>query len=269
LRQPTVEAFFAVNPPSAAERVLNIEHPNSGMRFGAYDIWGYDPVVLGRYAQFMAWTQNQNPDTAEMYVDFKHSHPLYRMLRLRAIFLTENGEVKVGQAAQPPLPQVLLAPEYAVGQSRAAVFAALSRKDFDPSREVVLESEPQPRPEKGARGFAKVTRQGTDFLEIEAQTNKSAMLLITDSYSNGWKAWGMEGSAQQEYSVLPANYVLRAIPLEAGHHRIHMEYVPRGFIVGKWISLVALVLYLGAWIAMGLRKKPPHESSTSAAPTAS
>jgi hypothetical protein len=270
LRQPTVEAFFTANPPSVAERVLNIEHPNSGLRFGAYDIWAYDPIVLGRYAQFMAWTQSQNPDTAEMYVDFKHLHPLYRILRLRYVFLTENGEVRVGQAAQPPLPQVLLAPEYAVEQSRAAVFAAMNRKDFDPRREVILESEPQPRPAKGARGFAKVTRQGTDFLEIEAQTDKPTMLLVTDSYSNGWKAWGMEGSAQQEYSVLPANYVLRAIPLEAGHHRICMEYVPRGFTVGKWISLVALVLYLGAWVGISTAsKKRRQEPSASAVPAAS
>ena len=72
---------------------------------------------------------------------------------------------------------------------------------------------------------------------------------MTDSYSRDWKAWGLadengKQNAQREYSVLPANRVLRAIPLQAGKHKIRLEYLPTPFVVGKWISLVSLFAYI-------------------------
>ncbi len=44
-------------------------------------------------------------------------------------------------------------------------------------------------------------------------------------------------------SVMPADYVLRAIPLQAGDHRIRLEYRPIAFVIGKWTSLVAWLMF--------------------------
>jgi hypothetical protein len=51
---------------------------------------------------------------------------------------------------------------------------------------------------------------------------------------------------QSKYELLPANYILRAVPLAAGHHYLRVEYAPREFAIGTWISLVAGVLFLAA-----------------------
>jgi uncharacterized membrane protein YfhO len=51
---------------------------------------------------------------------------------------------------------------------------------------------------------------------------------------------------QSKYELLPANYILRAVPLAAGHHHLRVEYAPREFAIGTWISLVAGVLFLAA-----------------------
>ena len=51
---------------------------------------------------------------------------------------------------------------------------------------------------------------------------------------------------------MPADYTLRAIPLSAGHHAILMEYVPKGFRIGRWISIVSAAAYLVA-LALTLR----------------
>jgi len=45
--------------------------------------------------------------------------------------------------------------------------------------------------------------------------------------------------------VLPADYVLRAVPLSAGHHLLRMEYVPRGFSAGIVVSAMAWLLWFG------------------------
>ena len=145
---------------------------------------------------------------------------------------------------------------------------------FDPARQVILESRPDPEPapgrcsagwpeaqpvtggpSAGARGYAAVVESGTDYLVIEAETDQPALLLVTDDYSAGWRARPLESGPQSRYEVMPANYCLRAVPLQAGHHKILMEYAPRGFRIGWWISIVAAAGWLAAlgWL---LARKP-------------
>ena len=64
---------------------------------------------------------------------------------------------------------------------------------------------------------------------------------------------------QQSYEVMPGNYVLRAIPLGAGHHHLSLIYEPLGFQIGKWISIVSTVLYVFSF-AWYLRRRS-HLSS--------
>src|SRR5262249_18275382 len=85
----------------------------------------------------------------------------------------------------------------------------------------------------------------TDRLRIEADVARPAILVVTDSYSAYWRARPLEGSVQAAYDVVPANYVLRAVPLAAGHHRLELEYVPPYYRVGFAISLGALALLGG------------------------
>jgi uncharacterized membrane protein YfhO len=53
---------------------------------------------------------------------------------------------------------------------------------------------------------------------------------------------------------MPANYCLRAVPLQAGHHKILMEYAPRGFRIGLWISIIAAAGWLAALGGLLARK---------------
>jgi uncharacterized membrane protein YfhO len=123
----------------------------------------------------------------------------------------------------------------------------MSSRSFDPAREVILESRPEPEPgPSGDAGQAKVTATGTDSLVIAADLAQPAILLVTDNYDKAWRARGLPGSGQDRYEVMPADYTLRAIPLSAGHHAILMEYAPRGFRIGRWISIVAATAYLVA-----------------------
>ena len=71
------------------------------MLTGRYDVWGYDPGVLRRYAEFMTFTQGGDPDHAGEYLRFLlpapgggapklRLHRLYAMLRLRYVFVPEK-----------------------------------------------------------------------------------------------------------------------------------------------------------------------------------
>ena len=127
------------------------------------------------------------------------------------------------------------------------MIGALLEPNFDPRKKIILESAPFPaagEPVRGtANGTASVTASSTDWLEISAEVSKPELLLITDNYSAGWRAVAEPDSSQRRYALLPADYVLRSIPLAAGKHRLRVEYAPAAFRVGVWISLLAWVCF--------------------------
>ncbi len=241
---PAVKNFLAEHPGDY--RIMNLINPNSAMSTGALDMWGYDPGVPLRYAQFMAFTQGLNPDEATQYIPFRRGHRWYAMLRCREVFIPgQNGEVRQMDAPDP-LPHLQLVQRFRVLTNRNDIFRAMDQASFNPREEVVLESKPEPAPAStSGQGTARVVDSSTDHLTIEASLPSPAILLITDGYSRGWRARGLPGAAQTEYRVMPANYGLRAIPLAAGRHRLRVEYMPAGFVAGKWVSLAAWLGFLG------------------------
>lgn len=230
-------------------RIINPRNPNSAMSLRVPDIWGYDPNVVRRYAEFITWTQGGDPDNATLYVKFRRFDPLYPMLRLRYVFGQRANELEMAEAPTPPMPHLQLISNYHVLQNRDEIFRALRSETFDPTREIILESEPEPKPSPGGNpGAARIAASSTDWLTIEAEVNQPSILLITDVYTPAWRAVPLSGSVQSKYELLPANYILRAVPLAAGRHRLRVEYAPREFAIGKWISLVASFLFLAAVI---------------------
>ncbi|MDQ3814317.1 MAG: hypothetical protein M3347_10245, partial [Armatimonadota bacterium] len=228
-------------------RTLTPSLRNTAVFPEAQEIGGYDPSVLRRYVEFMDFTQGQNPDMADAYLTLSRHHRLFSMLRCRYIFLPGDDRDATWHMAErrDDLPHLLLLHDYRVIQGRDAIFAAMDKPAFDPRRQVILESVPEPRPEKAKySGAAKIVDSSTDHLTIVAEVLRPAILLITDNYSEGWRAMALPDSVQQQYQVLRANYILRAIPLGAGRHHLRVEYSPAAFRLGIVVSAVSLFLYL-------------------------
>ncbi len=220
-------------------------HTNNGFLFGARDLWGNNPTVLRRYAEFMTWTQGDDPDHATQYVNMNRIGPLYAMLRFRYAFVPEPDSLHVVESKTPPLPHVLLVPDWKREDNRDAIFAAMSDPAFDPAKTLLLEGDPTPKPEPGANGSAKIVSETPDELDIEADTDKPSILLITDLYAHGWRAEALPGSAQTSYDLMPADYILRAIPLQAGHHKLRVIYAPVAFPIGVAVSALSWATWLG------------------------
>jgi hypothetical protein len=230
-------------------RIINLFNPNSAMSLGAFDIWGYDPDVVRRYAEFITWTQGGDPNDATLYVRFTRFDPLYTMLRLHYVFAWHANKLETAEAPIPPMSHLQLVSNYRVLPDRDAIFTALRSETFDPTREVILERQPEPKPSPGENlGAARIVKSSTDALTIEADINRSAILLITDIYTPNWRVVSLPGSVQSKYQLLPANYILRAVPLATGHHLLRVEYAPLGFTIGKWISIGAVILFLGIFV---------------------
>jgi len=190
----------------------------------------------------------------DVLVSFHRLSPLFRLLRLRFVFQPQGNQLAVIETPGA-LPHLLLVSGWQQIQDRDRILAALSDPSFDPQKTVILESAPEPRPAPDAPpGTVKLLSTDANSLTIAADVASSMLLLVTDSYSRYWRAVPLPGSSQSYYQVLPGDYTLMAVPLDPGHHRLRLEYAPSGWVIGRWVSLASLLVYLGAVIGFAARR---------------
>ncbi len=233
------------------DRVLNTIFPNNGFLLGRSDAGGSDPAVLRRYAEFITVSEGGSPGDASQHLPFTRLSPALAMLRVRFACVRQGDQIVILENATAPLPPVFLVHQYRVLPGRNAVLGELVRGDFDPRRVVLLEEAPDPAPSPGtAAGAARILSLTSDTLEVEVDTPEAAILVITDQFSRYWRARPADPGRgpRSRYTVLPANYVLRAVPLAPGRHHVLFEYRPPLLKTGAIVSVVALTLWMGLWI---------------------
>ena len=226
-------------------RIMDLDpNSNRGVTSGAHDILGYDSVILNRYMDFLLYVFREDIPSGQRYSIVTR---MMRMLRLRYLLPPQGDEHDIIRV-ENGLPRFLLVHDFRVMADRDAIFKTIEQADFDPSRTVILEEPPVPPPAPGGRP-GNITQLGgdTDHVHLDIQTPVPAILLITDSYSRGWRVLSQAASPPQEdYRILPANYILCAVPLAAGTHHIIVEYSPWAFRAGRAVSLVTLLVFLAA-----------------------
>jgi hypothetical protein len=247
-RYPEFKDFLAKNPGDY--RTLNLINPESAIELKSEGVWGYDPFVLRRYAEFVAFSQNKSPDRASQNMQFTQNTPLLALLRARLAFVPgENGTVRV-QPLQDPLPRFYVVANHRVLKGRDEIFAEMAKPGFNPRNEVLLEETPILAPDPGAGQYSiRLLNRSTDHWTLEVSTQFSAFLVMTDAYSKDWRVRSLpdptnptlSSSVQVSYELLPAYHALRAIPLAPGLHRIRIEYSPAGFGLGVRLTLVSLI----------------------------
>lgn len=94
--------------------------------------------------------------------------------------------------------------------------------------------EPLDRPHCG--GKAQLVESSAQRLELAVDACDESYLVVSDSHYPGWQAT-LDGAPTP---IHRANFVLRAVRVPAGSHRVRFEYEPRSFHAGLALSLLAL-----------------------------
>jgi hypothetical protein len=258
---------------------------NHAMDAGKYVIWGYDPVILDRYAQFVVFAASGdkrafeqglleaalsgNDPLAESIHKSKNFEfvnkidgdmTLFRLLRCRYVIINPGEWDAPGSYwnVGGPMPRFYFQNAYSVHKTKDSIFDALKNPAFDPASKVLLESEPVPKPDvlsdgKELTARINVVSETTDSIEFELTVDHNTLLIITDSYSKNWRAIPLENSVQDQYDVMPVDYTLRGIPLASGTHHFVLEYAPTSYTVGRWISFVSVLFFLSCCVAVGFK----------------
>ena len=234
----------------ADHRVLRLDDTsNFTMSIGTPDIWGYDPTVTNRYAEFMYFTQGLNPNDADEYLSFHLDNPLFRLLRCSDVIMN-SGAGPVDITHSNAFSHIFFVKNYLVLPNRDGIFRLLRRPSMNPGKTMLLES--RPFESLGAvlgGGTASITSNTSDQSTVVADNASPGILLITDNYSRDITAAPLSGDTQRRYKVLPADYTLIGVPLTPGHHVFTLIYRPRWFEVSAYISIVSISIFLGVCLA--------------------
>lgn len=117
---------------------------------------------------------------------------------------------------------------------------------FDPLKEAFIHEEfkqdiNEKRLGRAVNSTIELTSYRPDHLIYEYSTPNDALAVFSEVwYDKGWKAY-VDG---QELPILRANYVLRALQLPGGNHKVEFKFEPKSYHAGETISLVASIILL-------------------------
>jgi hypothetical protein len=126
--------------------------------------------------------------------------------------------------------------------------------DVDLRTTAILEREP-PRqlPARPASATtAQIVRYAPDEVVVDVSGSEPGILVLTDQNYPGWEA-EIDGRPAE---ILVADYIFRAVPVEAGAHQVVFRFVPRTFWQGLLVAGLGTTLLVGA----SLVRRPPSLS---------
>ncbi len=219
---------------------------------------GYNPVALKRYWFFV---RAVTPVVLDHNLSIVyHPPPVFLdLLQIRYVVaprwpyatpfrgpLAAQGSARLFESATAE-PRATFVGAWTVVSGFDAALHEVTRTGFDRRTRVVLETDPglgpQQRTAPGATpGRADFTSLGPQAARVDVEAPGPGFVLIRIPYARGWHATvdGREGR------VLPADFVVQAVPVGRGRHSIRLAYDDPSIRYGLAGSGVGLVLLVGS-----------------------
>ncbi len=137
------------------------------------------------------------------------------------------------------LPRAFLVPNFQVEKIPHIINVYYDKK-FDPRKRVLFSEPINWKPSQSFSGNVESISYKPNKVKIETKQTGKAFLVLLDSWFPGWKAT-VDGKTSAIYR---ANYFYRAVALESGNHIIEFDYEPKGWRLGKTISILSLFILM-------------------------
>ncbi len=295
LQQQVPARYVAVTPYGG----FNPFPPDVNLRYGLYDLRGYDLPVVSQFGKL--WSSYVAPATDLLPLDTPvvplsigtnglspdalRVLSLYGVrdvladtrtppLHITGLHLVYNGYDARIYANDAVLPRTWLVTRQDVVKNAGQALTRVVAPGFDPRRSVLtvqrLPGLAERQTGSTTPGTAHITHYGTEQVSITARARRPAELVLSDTYYPGWKVTVNGRPAQ----IDPVDYALRGVAVPAGNDRIVFTYDPASFRLGWMISLgAALVVAIALVVVLLRRRRRPSRharrgrSNTSPDPT--
>jgi hypothetical protein len=216
--------------------------PNIGNAYGVQTTWGAGVTHLKDYPRLLRGPRGLDLLNVRYVVRSEESEDSDD-----SVPIFHSGPWKVYQNPSA-FPRAWVVSSVEQADSLETVFRRLESEDYDP-RQVALVTEPVPASSPSGRGGesageAAVGLYEPNRIELEAQSDSSGMLVLSEIYYPGWTVT-VNGESAHIYRV---NGMLRGVLISAGNNRIVMQYRPWTIRLGAAVSLSAFLatfMFLG------------------------
>jgi hypothetical protein len=256
----------AVTDPQAARVLpwgLNEAEQNGSMPYKLRSVFGYNPLIRQRYEEFIT----SRPDPRARTYDL-----------LNAGYLVTTGAMEFSEA--PDAPQLLvenagvhiyerpaalpkgwvtsqveiLEQERMLNRIHDPTFDPLTMALVDPASATQASEciKGRDNASSGAGDEVQIVRYEANHIEAVVR-GAGGLFIASELDYPGWRA-RLDG---EPIKLLRADYLLRALCVPAGEHRIDMVYEAPLLKTGFLITGLGLLLIIGALVAPGVRRRVP------------
>lgn len=271
---PSHPLITAIQQHAGMERIFGIGEANIATNFATgykfYDPNYYHPLYIKRYGELVSYGNTGDKTisllrsdveiTRDAELDEIFSQKRERLFELLSVsyLIYKKDEVPMEKdidaiwqdnnwhiVKTPALPRAYLVNKFFVEKNDEKILARLFSSDFNPYEYVLLEKGTYMKYTKAeVSGQAYIKEDIGNELTIEANVKDDAILVLTDNFYPGWRAY-VDG---KETEIIRANYAFRAIYLPKGVHTVKFIYAPNSFKYGAYVTLLGIIILLGLYI---------------------
>lgn len=225
--------------------------------YGIRSYGGFNNTIPNKTVWFL---QNWAPDAPGSFCIYaKQSDE--RFLDLSNVGYEYNRDTKTVAVRPNSLSRMMLFTQFEVVPDDSAsasgfgpVLDRLKAPDFQPLGEIVLQESPGFQSRSSSMNGKKLefNEIDSDHIEVHVNSDGPALLFFDDSFHPGWVA-EVNGLPQK---VLEADYLFMAVPVPEGESHVVLKYKPRSFTIGLYCALVGIAIWMIAFVAYWIRRKP-------------
>lgn len=241
---------------------------NKGSLYQAFEVTGYDPLILERYAEFLGLIENKPISSFDprLIRVTNFSSPLLDLLNVKYVITrdridydtlelvhTEKGGFIYENADY--LPRAFVVYEGRVIDDESKILEELGSPSFDPRKEVILERDDIGQGVTASstnEARVQITAYSPNKIDISARLPQTGYMVLSEIFYPGWRAY-VDG---QRVEIYRADYILRAVRLEKGDHRVEFVFDSTVFKIGVGVTTMtaialALIIACSAWRGRG------------------
>ena len=242
--------------PAGTFRILPIQEYQSN-RYAGFGIASVGGMHAAKPRLFQDWNEAQLTTNAAwlrlLNVRFlvlpqtlEPAPPWLRLVHSGSAFVYEN---------QIALPRATLVHGYRVITPGKAILDTIRSGSIESADLTLLEEDPRLTLDPAPGGTATIVSYRVNDVSVDVDTPGAALLRLADLYYPDWTVT-VDGRPAR---VIKADYLLRAVPVPAGKHRVVFRFESKAMKSGLLLSigsLIAVLLLIGYGVFRSRRRAP-------------
>ena len=225
---------------------------NGGMPLGIRSVFGYDPLVLQRYQEFITSQPDPRARTYDLlsaeYLVLTTSNEWTEGPDAPQLILDQDG-VRVYHRPNA-LPRAWVTSQIEVLDSKA-ILARIHESTFDPRTTALVETAVSCAVDSAEVSSVQAWQDGENRVSAQV-AGGGGLLIFSEVDYPGWQA-AIDGDPAP---IIRADYLFRAVCVPAGAHEVVLTYDPPLLKIGLVVTVGALLLVVGAAVAWrGTRRR--------------